>query len=66
MKRLLAAALLTGMCSCTEHVYTHRDTSVWRAAPSVESSSSYLRSPEAPAATITPYVPETVEAVRAE
>lgn len=68
MKRLLAAALLAGtLCSCTEHVYTHRKTSVWQSSPSYSSSgSSYYRSSSAPAASIRPYVEESVEAVRAE
>lgn len=66
MKRLFAAALLFGsLCSCTEHVYTHRNTSVWQSSPSY-SPGSYARPSDAPAASIRPYAEESVDAIRAE
>jgi hypothetical protein len=65
MKHFLVIAPLAGLlCSCTEHVYPHRNTTVWQSpAPASRPVSS---SSAAPAAHVTPYTPEVVEAVRAE
>ena len=67
---LLAALLAAPLCSCTEHVYPHSESTVYQSTPSRSTSraSAYRPSAAAPAAAarITPYVPESVEAVRAE
>lgn len=65
MKRFLVIIPLAGLlCSCTEHVYTHHNTTVWQSPSRTARTSS--SSPEAPAAKVMPYTPEVVEAVRAE
>lgn len=58
----LPAGLLCG--SCTEHVYPHQNTTVWQS--STPASRPAAAPAAAPAAHVTPYTPETVEAVRAE
>ncbi|MDB6069145.1 MAG: hypothetical protein JWL81_316 [Verrucomicrobiales bacterium] len=64
----LPALLCAPLCSCTEHVYPHSESTVYQSTPSRPTSrvSTYRPSASAPAARVTPYVPESVEAVHAE